>query len=178
MSDQHRLKVNRSRNRLYQVDPNANLTTQAPLTITAPTANEQRQQRRALDTVQYHTAFASSIGILPFPLLDMAAISVLQLKLIRDLSRIYGVDFSRQRAKAAIAALVGGAQTGLVVSSSFKYIPLVGPIIAGMPAAAVAGATTYAMGQVFIYHYELGGTLLDFDAAKLKAYFRQQLSNQ
>ena len=42
-----------------------------------------------------------------------------------------------------------------------------------MPAAA--GASTYAVGQVFIQHFESGGTFLDFDPDKVKAYFAEQV---
>jgi hypothetical protein len=44
-----------------------------------------------------------------------------------------------------------------------------------MPSAFAASALTYAIGRVFIHHFELGGTLLNFDADKLRSYFREQL---
>jgi hypothetical protein len=37
-----------------------------------------------------------------------------------------------------------------------------------------AGAATYAIGKVFIQHFEAGGTLLDFEPAKVREHFRQQ----
>ena len=37
-----------------------------------------------------------------------------------------------------------------------------------------AGASTYAIGKVFIQHFESGGTFLDFEPAKVRAYFSQQ----
>jgi uncharacterized protein (DUF697 family) len=187
-----RIKVSRSRSRLYQSaspssEENAKLAT-APaesaesaefidyteLAIVDATDSRYRRNR-AEHTLQYHAAVSGTVGALPLPIVDMLAVSALQLHLIRELSRIYGVDFSGQRAKAAIAALLGGAQTGLMVSSVFKYVPIVGYVIASIPAAAAAGGITYAVGKVFIYHFELGGTLLDFDAEKLKAYFKAQL---
>jgi hypothetical protein len=36
-----------------------------------------------------------------------------------------------------------------------------------------AGASTYAVGKVFMLHFESGGTLLDFDPAKMKNYYRE-----
>jgi len=179
-----RIKVSRTRRRLYHITPDNPSTEQAedaPVT-SAEAALEARMQRqlkqqraRAHEMLHYHTALTGTVGALPLPLLDMVAVSALQLHLIRDLSRIYGVDFSSQRAKAAVAALLSGAQTGLVVSSMFKYVPVVGYIVASIPSAAAVGGITYAVGKVFIYHFELGGTLLDFDADKLRAYFKTQL---
>ena len=107
----------------------------------------------------------------------MLAVGGLQLKLIRDLSGLYDVEFSKQRAKALTAALLGGAQTGLISSSASKYIPAIGAL-ATIPTALGAGAITYAVGRVFVYHFELGGTLLDFNADRLREYFNEQLKRK
>ena len=37
-----------------------------------------------------------------------------------------------------------------------------------------AGATTLAIGKIFMQHFESGGTFLDFEPAKVRAYFRQE----
>jgi len=57
----------------------------------------------------------------------------------------------------------------------------VGDITAGHQCAiailaipAFSGAATYAIGKVFIRHFESGGTFLDLDTAKVKAYFSEQ----
>ena len=176
-----RIKVSRARSRLYQLTPDTSAATHLEIDSDAEQLDtlmqrhRQQQHQRATHLLHYHTALASTVGAMPLPLLDMLAVGALQLNLIHDLSRLYGVDFSTQRAKAAIAALLSGAQTGLVVSSVFKYVPVVGYAIASIPAAAAVGGVTYAVGKVFIYHFELGGTLLDFDADKLKVYFKTQL---
>ena len=185
-----RIKVSRTRSRLYQLTPNQ-LALPNPLE-NSPENNSaeldelsdlharmlrqrSRQRQRATHVLQYYAAVTSTVGVLPFPVVDMVAVSVMQLALIRELSRIYGVDFSKQRAKAAIAALLSGMQTGLVASSIFKYLPVVGYALTSMPVAFAVGGLTYAVGRVFMYHFELGGTLLDFDAEKLRGYFKSQL---
>jgi uncharacterized protein (DUF697 family) len=180
-----RLKVSRSRHRLYQA---VETETSAPVTTVGsavasdieppadsdPTANAYRLAK-ARRRVDYYSATAGTIGVMPLPLFDMFAVAGLQLKLIHDLSRMYHIPFSDQRAKAAIAALLGGAQTGLLVKSLFKYIPVYGYAIMAVPTALAASGVTYAIGRVFIHHFELGGTLLDFDAARMRGYFREQL---
>jgi hypothetical protein len=35
----------------------------------------------------------------------------------------------------------------------------------------IGGASTYALGKVFIQHFESGGTFLDFDPEKVKEHF-------
>ena len=51
-----------------------------------------------------------------------------------------------------------------------KYVPVFGFLVGAIPAITTAAGITYAIGKVFIQHFELGGALLDFDAAKTRAY--------
>jgi hypothetical protein len=37
-----------------------------------------------------------------------------------------------------------------------------------------ASASTYAVGRVFIQHFESGGTFLDFDPDKVRAHFEAE----
>ncbi|WP_051321339.1 YcjF family protein [Chrysiogenes arsenatis] len=125
-------------------------------------------------TVNNHTAMAAGVGLIPFPLLDMVAITGLQINMLSRLCAIYGVPFSQDRAKHIVASLVGGAGTYYLsppVMSLVKFIPLVGQAAAMLTMPAIAGASTYAVGKVFIRHFESGGTFLTFDPAKTKEYF-------
>ena len=46
----------------------------------------------------------------------------------------------------------------------------------GGGAVAISGASvTYATGEVFVQHFESGGTLLDFDVEKAKSQFKKAL---
>jgi hypothetical protein len=47
-------------------------------------------------------------------------------------------------------------------------------VAGGISVAALSFATTYAVGNLFIQHFESGGTLLDFDPAKTREYFATQ----
>ena len=52
-------------------------------------------------------------------------------------------------------------------------IPLFGIFsFAAMP--TLNAAISYAVGKVFIQHFESGGTFLDFDPKKVRAYFEDQ----
>ena len=49
--------------------------------------------------------------------------------------------------------------------------------IAGVIALpGLAFASTYAIGKVFVLHFEAGGTLLDFDPLKMRAHFERELT--
>ena len=160
--------VKRERRRLYEPAPAGRLG----IAQTDTNAHTAKRLAKAQDIVTYYTAQAGVVGVLPVPWVDMLAVGALQLKLIRDLCALYEMPFAEHRAKALLGALFGGLQTGLLVGSAAKYIPVFGFLVGAIPAMATTAGLTYAIGKVFIQHFELGGTLLDLDAAKIRTYLR------
>lgn len=116
-------------------------------------------------------------GFLPTPLLDLTAVTGIQLKLVHSIAKHYNKTFSKEVSKAAILSLVGYVSAHSFVTrgaaSLFKVVPVVGHVLGGVALASVSGATTYAIGKVFIKHFEAGGTLLDFDTEKMKVHFKK-----
>jgi uncharacterized protein (DUF697 family) len=117
-------------------------------------------------------------GLIPVPLIDLVAISGVQLKMLARLSKIYGVEFNENVGKALIGSLLGylvpKGLAGGTLGSILKSIPVIGPIM-GLPSLVVfCGATTYALGRVFTQHFASGGTFLTFDASKVKEYFERE----
>jgi uncharacterized protein (DUF697 family) len=148
------------------------------LAETEPLSPEARLEQ-ANSVVRRNMYWAMGAGILPLPLLDVVAISGVQLKMLRELSNLYDFKFSEGVAKKAVMSLLvglGGVGIGgLIGTSLFKLIPFVGlPLgIASVP--VVSGAFTHAVGQTFIMHFEAGGTLLDFDPKAMRTFFESEL---
>ena len=140
------------------------------------TENQQKAQK----TVTWYMWLSGGAGLIPFTYLDWAAVSGLQLKMLADISRIYGVPFQENVGKAAIGSLAGfvvphAAAFG-TIGCVLKSVPGLN-VLAGGPAMAVfAGAYAWALGNVFIQHFESGGTFLTFDPEKVKEHFRAQLA--
>ncbi len=119
--------------------------------------------------------WAVGAGAAPIPIFNMSFITAIQLKLISDLSLEYKIKFSKNRGKAIIASLIAGISSGMVAIHFVRGIfGISATPITIISLAIWGGATTYAIGQVFVQHFESGGTLLDFDSAKYKDYFAQQ----
>ena len=51
--------------------------------------------------------WSGAAGLIPVPLVDMAAVGGVQLHMLRRLSQIYGVPFSENRGKSILTSLVG-----------------------------------------------------------------------
>lgn len=139
--------------------------------------NEKQQRTDAANTtVKKHMWAALAIGLLPFPWLDMAALTALQLKMLHSLAKLYKVGFCGQLGKSLVASLVGGGGAVSVsanVSSLLRPVPLLG-LVGSVGSAAICGASTHAVGKVFVQHFESGGTFLDFDPEKVREHYAKE----
>jgi uncharacterized protein (DUF697 family) len=135
------------------------------------------KEAEALRIVQSYAGWTAGAGLIPLPVVDVAAVTGVQLKMLHSLSNLYGIPFQRSAAKAVIAALVGGGGSALIAApatSLLKVIPGIGSIAGMLAYPALATASTYALGKVFIQHFEAGGTLLDFNPEEVRSYFEEQ----
>lgn len=125
--------------------------------------------------IKKRVLWAMGGGLVPIPLFDLAVIAGVQLKLIEDLSAHYGKTFVRTEAKNLIAVLTASVGTSTLacgtVASSLKIIPGFGSVAGTAALPVIAGTSTYALGKVFMKHFEEGGTLLDLKIEKAKDCF-------
>ena len=116
---------------------------------------------------------AVAIGLIPLPFLDIALLTALQLRLVKSLSDIYEVEFLEHLGQSSLSALVGGTFP-VAVRSLTKAIPTYGTLVGAVACSSLAGASTYAVGKVFILHFESGGSLLTLDPNELQGYYLEQ----
>lgn len=127
----------------------------------------------ANSVIQNHMIWAMGAGFIPVPIADLFAVSAIQLDMIRQMSKIYDLDFKETEGKAVITALTGSSLARLG-ARAVKFIPGVGSILGGVTMAVLSGGSTYALGEVFKKHFETGGTFLDFDPGRLKKYYNEK----
>jgi uncharacterized protein (DUF697 family) len=184
------LKVNRRRRRLYEepevLEP-AELAEAAipPAVIpgldapgdsnqTSVTSDESAQR-----IIKKYRNWAMGLGLVPIPLVDSVSISSMQAFMIRDLARLYQVEFSLAKAQVLVASLMGGTgSVFLAVGAWFsfvKFLPVVGTSLGAASMPILAAAVTHAVGQVFVRHFSQGGSLDSFDCGAVGDYFAAQL---
>jgi uncharacterized protein (DUF697 family) len=129
--------------------------------------------------LRQYTLGAMAVGLVPIPIVDLAALVALQLKMLHSLAGTYGIEFKADLGRSAIASLVSStASTSLsptLAASLAKFIPGIGQTLASGSAVLLSGAATYAVGKVFIQHFATGGTFLSFDPEAVRDYFQTQL---
>ncbi|PPK88838.1 uncharacterized protein (DUF697 family) [Neolewinella xylanilytica] len=112
--------------------------------------------------------------VIPLPVADVFAVSALQMDMIRQLCRVYNIDFAETQGKAIVTSLTTSAMTKAGARSLIKLIPGIGTVIGGVTTAILNGASTYALGEVFKKHFGNGGTFLDFDVDRLKKMYNEK----
>lgn len=130
------------------------------------------KRRHADSIIKNHTIWSMGAGFIPVPIADFFAVSAVQLDMIRQISRVYDLDFKETQGKAIITALTGSSLARLG-ARALKFVPGVGTVLGGVTLAVLSGASTYAIGEVFKKHFETGGTFLDFDLTRLKDMYNE-----
>ncbi len=118
--------------------------------------------------IKNHMIWSMGAGFIPVPLLDFAAISYIQLDMIRQLAKLYEVDFKETEGKAIITSLTSAGLAKAGAARAIKFIPVIGSYLGGVATAVLSGASTYAIGEAFKRHFDKGGTFLDIDLNSLK----------
>jgi uncharacterized protein (DUF697 family) len=140
----------------------------------APASDAERDER-ALKVVKRFALYGGAAGLIPVAVVDLAAVGGVQFQMLRRLAEIYGVPFTKERARSVIASAAGAivpVASAAGVGSALKAIPVVGTMLGVITEPAFTGGATYLLGKVFIQHFASGGTLLDFDPAKYREFVK------
>ncbi len=133
------------------------------------------QRAKVESAINYSMLLSGGVGIVPIPLVDFVGVTAIQLALVKQLSSLYGVEYTASATKRTISAILGGAVPAFgsgSVASWVKMIPVVGSVLGGSAMMLLSGASTYAIGRVFANHFEQGGTILDIEASQVKEQFK------
>lgn len=131
-------------------------------------------------TLRDSVYISMGIGIVPFPLFNVAAVTAGNLLLAKKLSELYGVEFKEGAAKKIIAAVIGAGAGTLatpLIESVVGLVPVIGwPLVIGTK-PALNGMTTYALGRMFIIHFERGGSFVGSNLDVMKEDFKAAFKN-
>jgi uncharacterized protein (DUF697 family) len=129
----------------------------APAAFALPEQMAAKRRSFAKKIVERHRTYAAVGGLLPIPVVNIAAVTSVNVRMVQQLSELYQVPFQRDRARAMIVSLIGGAVPtgfGVATSSTLMFI-MPGGVLVGLGVSAItAGAVTRAIGQVFAESFE------------------------
>ncbi len=116
----------------------------------------------AENIITTHVVWSLGAGLMPVPLFDIAAVTAVQMDMLKQLAELYEADFSKATGKTFVSALTGGT-FARIGASLVKAVPGVGTVVGGVSMSVMSGASTYAVGQVARSHFQSKGNLVDVD---------------
>jgi uncharacterized protein (DUF697 family) len=147
---------------------------------TVPMTDAEREEK-ASQMVDRFSVWAGAAGLIPVPLVDLAAVAGVQLQMLRQLSELYGVPFAENRGKSVITSLAGAIipastanSTVMFMGSFMKGLPGIGTAIGALSMPVYSAGATYIVGHVFMKHFASGGTLLDFSPPDYREFIKSQ----
>jgi uncharacterized protein (DUF697 family) len=140
------------------------------MTETVSSKDVHAEAARVISTA---VKWSAAAAIVPVPYIDLLALGAVQVKMVRDLARVYGLEAEGETLKGVISALLGtlapAAVSGGLLGSALKVIPVGGTIVGSVGLAAFGSAATYAIGKIFVAHFDQGGTVTSFSAEAIEA---------
>ena len=130
------------------------------------------KREEAEKIVRSHVLWSLGAGLMPIPLFDIAAVTAIQIDMLKQLADLYEADFSQSQGKAFVSALTGST-FAKIGASLVKSIPGIGTVLGGLSMSVLSGASTYAVGQVVITHLEASGEFLNVDLDSAKATYKE-----
>lgn len=135
--------------------------------------NQSDKIESANAVVKKYMLGSLGVGIVPYPVVDMTLLVALQLKMLHSLANVYDREFSEELGKKVIGTCLSSVvpvslTVNLVQLFNFNWL------MKGISTSAFSGAFTYAIGKLFIQHFESGNTFLSFDPQQVKEFFASQ----
>lgn len=141
-------------------------------------ATLDRKKLIADNTIKNYVILAMGTGLIPSSIVDVVAITALEVKMIGDLARVY--DFPvphrlvRYKILISLIGSIGPVYLSVKMHSALKSVPLIGHAVYVGMLSITGGAAMYAVGKIFQRHYESGGTFLSSENSVLRNYFQEK----
>lgn len=146
----------------------------------ASAVRRRKRHARAWQVVDRHALYAAAAGLVPVPVIDVAAIAGVQVAMVRSLAKAYEIQFNRERSKAIVTALIGGVVPTAAGRGVLKVlamaVPIAGTVFSLTTVSAFASMVTHAVGHRFITHFESGGTIDDIDVDASRRHIAKEIA--
>jgi len=126
--------------------------------------------RHAVPVIIGYSSMAATAGAIPIPFVDLFLLPGIQAKMVNHLAKTYGQPMTAERFKELATSVGIGIMARQAIREVAKLIPFVGSVIG----AAVAWASTYALGRAFCYYYQAYCEGHVPDAQSLKRFYHEQ----
>lgn len=136
--------------------------------------NNAEEQAGAI--IRNATLAASATGLIPVNGIDVAANSIVQTVMIRELAELYGHNFRDHAAATFLTSLVGSSVARLAAGLVSAVAPSkVGAV--SFTNIAISGIYTASVGAFYNEHFEKGGDLEDISLDSFTDFFISEVKS-
>lgn len=128
--------------------------------------------RHAGPIILGYASLAGTAGSLPIPFVDLVLLPGIQSRMVYHLAKIYGQELTAVR----FLELAGSIGIGLLAKTAARQLAKLIPGVGSAAGAALAAASTFALGKAFCLYYEQVHEGHVPDAAKLRSYYEKELA--
>ena len=130
--------------------------------------------------INRHAIYSATGALIPIPMIEVVTSTSMQFHLIARLCDLYEVRFSDHAVKASLATFASvvlpAGSLGVAAYTVARAVPVIGPVLGLTTAPVLAGAFTFAIGRVFAWHFETGGTIETFKTEDAVERFKQEFA--
>ena len=141
-----------------------------------PVVAAEQPVTESMRIVKMHARIAAAVGLVPGGLLNFAVLLPVQVVMVWRIARAFGQGVGKEQVRGVLLSLFGalipagiGHGAGIAIASLPAMVA--GTVVYFVATPILAYALTRAVGNVFIMHFESGGTLLTFDPKSFTEYF-------
>ena len=125
------------------------------------------------------TAKASALAAIPVPLIDMVGVTWIQIDLVNDLAKKFGVKETSQSKLllSSILTTITGKMLSEWIIKKKKKTWLTNIVSESLVRATIAGFITTISGEVYAQHFKYGGSIENITLTHYLDYFITQLDS-
>jgi uncharacterized protein (DUF697 family) len=125
----------------------------------APLTRASLRRIRARDLVVHHTALATGSMVVPIVGLDVAVQLAVQVRMARELCKLYQAPFDATGVREVVIGLVGGRSAEAVRVTALRYLSFASYFVGRLPSAGMTAGYTWMLGGLLIDRLETTGRI-------------------
>ena len=115
-------------------------------------ATEEERNESIRNVIQVCSVAAGAVAIQPFPFVDVALITPIQIAMVQAIGRIHGHKLDRKSVVEILASFGASIVAQNVMLAAVKFVPFFGWIVG----VSMAYALTWAIGEVADHYFRHG----------------------
>ncbi len=135
--------------------------------------NKKNHSKLANQVINQHVLWSMAAGAVPVPILDIAAVSMIQIDMVKQLCAAYDLPYTESQGKSIVTS-IAGSTIARIAASAVKGIPVIGSALGGVSMVILSGASTYGIGKVFLNYFAMGKGLDDIDIEEGKKQYEEE----